>query len=52
MLKLLLRDSLRLICMHAPLITYVGETPFPKVFNIVSHFQHFVADDDSDCDPN
>ena len=30
-----LRDSLRLFCMHAPLITYVGENPFPKVFEMV-----------------
>ena len=32
MLTLLFRDGLRLFCMHAPLITYVGENPFPKVF--------------------
>ena len=31
MLKLVLRDSLRLLCMHAPLIAHVGENPFPKV---------------------
>ena len=35
MLKLVLRDGLRLFCMHAPLITYVGENPFPKVFSKV-----------------
>ena len=25
------RDGLRLVCMHAPLMTHVGENPFPKV---------------------
>ena len=39
-LNVVLRDSLRLFCMHAPLITHVGENPFPKVFEMVcSHLQ-------------
>ena len=25
------RDGLRLVCMHVPLMTHVGENPFPKV---------------------
>ena len=53
-LKLVLRDSLRLLCMHAPLITCVGENPFPKVLTLSVTF-NIVADDDTytgDCDPN